>query len=119
MCANPRATSSWKRSRNRWKCRYRIRSTQIRRTRRPLPRNERPVYPSATPFIQEPFMRARQAAIHSEDHPASYYAASINRPLELPCLEGEQTADVDRKSTRLNSSHVKISYAVFCLKKKN
>src|SRR3712207_7091679 len=28
-------------------------------------------------------------------------------------------ADVDRKSTRLNSSHANISYAVFCLKKKN
>src|SRR5690606_41798261 len=27
-------------------------------------------------------------------------------------------ADRDRKSTRLNSSHVKMSYAVFCLKKK-
>src|SRR5690554_7240219 len=27
-------------------------------------------------------------------------------------------ADKDRKSTRLNSSHVRISYAVFCLKKK-
>src|SRR5690606_40323984 len=27
-------------------------------------------------------------------------------------------AVIDRKSTRLNSSHVKISYAVFCLKKK-
>src|SRR5690606_40979820 len=27
-------------------------------------------------------------------------------------------AGLDRKSTRLNSSHVKISYAVFCLKKK-
>src|SRR5437868_11997427 len=27
--------------------------------------------------------------------------------------------DLDRKSTRLNSSHVSISYAVFCLKKKN
>src|SRR2546430_13587812 len=27
-------------------------------------------------------------------------------------------ADVDRKSTRLNSSHSQISYAVFCLKKK-
>src|SRR5690554_7377023 len=26
---------------------------------------------------------------------------------------------LDRKSTRLNSSHVRISYAVFCLKKKN
>src|SRR5690606_39818356 len=38
---------------------------------------------------------------------------------------GQQVADarrqamsIDRKSTRLNSSHVKISYAVFCLKKK-
>src|SRR5690606_42059489 len=29
-----------------------------------------------------------------------------------------QGRDRDRKSTRLNSSHVKISYAVFCLKKK-
>src|SRR5690606_41569967 len=29
-----------------------------------------------------------------------------------------QRGDRDRKSTRLNSSHVKISYAVFCLKKK-
>src|SRR3712207_7086407 len=28
-------------------------------------------------------------------------------------------SDVDRKSTRLNSSHANISYAVFCLKKKN
>src|SRR5437660_2975255 len=27
-------------------------------------------------------------------------------------------ANIDRKSTRLNSSHVAISYAVFCLKKK-
>src|SRR3712207_8511653 len=29
-----------------------------------------------------------------------------------------ETYDVDRKSTRLNSSHANISYAVFCLKKK-
>src|SRR3712207_9344689 len=28
-------------------------------------------------------------------------------------------AETDRKSTRLNSSHANISYAVFCLKKKN
>src|SRR5690606_40478270 len=35
--------------------------------------------------------------------------------------DGQLTNDLgekDRKSTRLNSSHVKISYAVFCLKKK-
>src|SRR5690606_41432769 len=31
---------------------------------------------------------------------------------------GHPACDLDRKSTRLNSSHVKISYAVFCLKKK-
>src|SRR3712207_7063247 len=30
-----------------------------------------------------------------------------------------QLIDKDRKSTRLNSSHANISYAVFCLKKKN
>src|SRR5437870_8368521 len=31
---------------------------------------------------------------------------------------GRRAGDLDRKSTRLNSSHVAISYAVFCLKKK-
>src|SRR5690606_40795180 len=37
-----------------------------------------------------------------------------------PWLKAEGSAQHtgDRKSTRLNSSHVKISYAVFCLKKK-
>src|SRR5256885_9969357 len=37
------------------------------------------------------------------------------------CATGERTAPttmLDRKSTRLNSSHLVISYAVFCLKKK-
>src|SRR3712207_6891495 len=33
-------------------------------------------------------------------------------------LEGLRRAPRDRKSTRLNSSHANISYAVFCLKKK-
>src|SRR5437660_4613673 len=33
--------------------------------------------------------------------------------------DATQTPIQDRKSTRLNSSHVAISYAVFCLKKKN
>src|SRR6266513_5320405 len=39
------------------------------------------------------------------------------RPPQLP--RGAQPHHGDRKSTRLNSSHVSISYAVFCLKKKN
>src|SRR5690606_40347779 len=35
-----------------------------------------------------------------------------------PAASSRRSARADRKSTRLNSSHVKISYAVFCLKKK-
>src|SRR3712207_7525281 len=35
---------------------------------------------------------------------------------ELPVLELRDVEQVDRKSTRLNSSHANISYAVFCLK---
>src|SRR2546429_5914800 len=35
------------------------------------------------------------------------------------CAQLVQVEDQDRKSTRLNSSHGYISYAVFCLKKKN
>src|SRR5690606_40962226 len=38
--------------------------------------------------------------------------------LTFPELPRYEVSTVDRKSTRLNSSHVKISYAVFCLKKK-
>src|SRR5436309_10249780 len=34
------------------------------------------------------------------------------------CSSARKCCSEDRKSTRLNSSHVKISYAVFCLKKK-
>src|SRR3712207_8139181 len=37
----------------------------------------------------------------------------------LPRRNGRGARGVDRKSTRLNSSHANISYAVFCLKKKN
>src|SRR3712207_8576184 len=36
-----------------------------------------------------------------------------------PVFEAVRATGVDRKSTRLNSSHANISYAVFCLKKKN
>src|SRR2546426_2737023 len=37
-------------------------------------------------------------------------------PIVIPSMAWART---DRKSTRLNSSHLVISYAVFCLKKKN
>src|SRR5436305_6336541 len=39
-------------------------------------------------------------------------------PALKPCAR-QRKSFLDRKSTRLSSSHVRISYAVFCLKKKN
>src|SRR5690606_41252311 len=50
----------------------------------------------------------------------STHRGVLLRPIESPLLQlvDEAGTRLDRKSTRLNSSHVKISYAVFCLKKK-
>src|SRR5690606_40651821 len=44
---------------------------------------------------------------------AMYEKEHRERPTDVAPING-----LDRKSTRLNSSHVKISYAVFCLNKK-
>src|SRR3712207_8395812 len=50
---------------------------------------------------------------------------AFGEPIDVPCLlhfgswVGADMDGKDRKSTRLNSSHANISYAVFCLKKKN
>src|SRR5690554_728663 len=47
-------------------------------------------------------------------------ASEVTTFREMGIVSRRNNADneVDRKSTRLNSSHVRISYAVFCLKKK-
>src|SRR2546430_5297791 len=49
--------------------------------------------------------------------PLKDVAAPIRDKLQAEAAEKAMTTD--RKSTRLNSSHSQISYAVFCLKKKN
>src|SRR5438552_14165359 len=53
---------------------------------------------------------ALPADVTSESQVEQVFAATVERFSRL---------DIDRKSTRLNSSHQIISYAVFCLKKKN
>src|SRR2546430_5877363 len=53
----------------------------------------------------------------AEFHPA--VARWFARTFAAPTPAQRAAWPVDRKSTRLNSSHSQISYAVFCLKKKN
>src|SRR5690606_41628664 len=55
------------------------------------------------------------AVLICEAHLQPVIVDACGNPLNL----GRTVRLLDRKSTRLNSSHVKISYAVFCLKKKN
>src|SRR5256885_6566191 len=51
------------------------------------------------------------------DHPGRIDSVLRGRTAPGPCRGGRDNPP-DRKSTRLNSSHLVISYAVFCLKKK-
>src|SRR3712207_7571629 len=53
-----------------------------------------------------------------EPPPAPRFARGGNRPEAYSETTRGIRVSVDRKSTRLNSSHANISYAVFCLKKK-
>src|SRR5438034_6980361 len=79
--------------------------------------------PRSTLFPYTTLFRSRSARVRDrflhgvEDRPSQMLAAALPR--------GDAAHDVravrdhlDRKSTRLNSSHTVISYAVFCLKKK-
>src|SRR2546430_8010546 len=50
---------------------------------------------------------------------ASYMTSKLLADRREPPPVEEKIKILDRKSTRLNSSHSQISYAVFCLKKKN
>src|SRR5256885_8903396 len=66
-----------------------------------------------------------QRAVDSHEHGALRLAL-LHRagaapewpPAAHPARQGTRRVLLDRKSTRLNSSHLVISYAVFCLKKK-
>src|SRR5207249_9290528 len=55
-------------------------------------------------------------AVHADR--AAYYRFAESRESDPQKKVKGRAFPIDRKSTRLNSSHVSISYAVFCLKKK-
>src|SRR2546430_7322700 len=72
-----------------------------------------PICTSAARPRPRPRPRARAACRHAG---AGYSRSRFAADRDSRRLRGECTRD--RKSTRLNSSHSQISYAVFCLKKK-
>src|SRR2546426_6081468 len=67
----------------------------------------------ALPILFRQFQRHRER--RSGDR--GFHCAQHNRTLFAE-FDGGGAMETDRKSTRLNSSHLVISYAVFCLKKK-
>src|SRR2546430_4048052 len=74
--------------------------------------------PRSTPFPYTTLFRSRAAAKRRKEKSRPVFSLCLR---EAPPTAGESPAearDTDRKSTRLNSSHSQISYAVFCLKKK-
>src|SRR3712207_7353397 len=62
--------------------------------------------------------RAFLACLTYLNSPFEDMAAKSSTPSIVKDKENVNMVSIDRKSTRLNSSHANISYAVFCLKKK-
>src|SRR3712207_8731662 len=88
--------------------------------------------PISTLFPSTPLFRSEEGAgqrplgdrLHVRPTPAERRRdvgelAAQRHPAHQPVVGVERDGEPDRKSTRLNSSHANISYAVFCLKKKN
>src|SRR5437773_9723889 len=84
--------------------------------------------PSSTLFPYTTLFRSRAGHAACTSGTACARPPNLGRPgVQLVPLQpvrirtqdlGAQVLRADRKSTRLNSSHITISYAVFCLKKK-
>src|SRR5690554_7765793 len=86
------------------------------------------LFPYTTLFRSRKSMQTERFMNHVRDYQAkkelNYEVELALYPKHLEVVDTYKpdfvllSTEVDRKSTRLNSSHVRISYAVFCLKKK-
>src|SRR2546430_8450919 len=80
--------------------------------------------PRSTLFPYTTLFRSfSKAAVLNESFGVAYFRFSDDKFIDdvrpaLRHIDPTEAAELDRKSTRLNSSHSQISYAVFCLKKK-
>src|SRR5690349_24548898 len=72
--------------------------------------------PRSTLFPYTTLFRSLDAELRARGESFGHFFGAT-RP-EVDCGVSVDLGTRDRKSTRLNSSHVEISYAVFCLKKK-
>src|SRR3712207_8416767 len=79
----------------------------------------RDVHDGRTPrFLRVPRNRPVERPVHLDGPGVPLEAAFDRRQHARGDVLARHELEVDRKSTRLNSSHANISYAVFCLKKK-
>src|SRR2546429_1592829 len=78
------------------------------------------LFPYTTLFrsLSFPFHATRTVFMSIAVHMVDVFASGPLSGNPLAVITGGQALTTDRKSTRLNSSHGYISYAVFCLKKK-
>src|SRR3712207_8247200 len=73
-------------------------------------------------FVRTPIPLERSKDSHSFSTVAEetiLRTTAVDGVEQLAAEGNDDAREADRKSTRLNSSHANISYAVFCLKKKN
>src|SRR5699024_11904698 len=81
---------------------------------------------STIALVHESLLQGSQEAVHFDEVidrclrlAVDAASATVHRAGTPQLADAQVEVRTDRKSTRLNSSHVSISYAVFCLKKKN
>src|SRR5258705_10163506 len=79
-----------------------------------------PIYALAAVLLHDLVFDAREDLDVDDDafHPRRHLQRRVLHVLRLLAEDRGEQLFLDRKSTRLNSSHLGISYAVFCLKKK-
>src|SRR2546430_4465013 len=75
--------------------------------------------PRSTLFPYTTLFRSHRQLRQHVVHPVVGFLPEHTFSVQVLIGLRHQEVPVDRKSTRLNSSHSQISYAVFCLKKKN
>src|SRR5256885_7364045 len=76
------------------------------------------LFPYTTLFRSHPEQRTSVRTPASLPPLVAETSPMLNPDRVWATILSDRVPDVDRKSTRLNSSHLVISYAVFCLKKK-